>query len=73
MESEWIKVADKFPEVCEWYLAFSEGQIQMLFLDCVEPLLKDSLLWLSPEGDWDHEVTHWKTLPPPPVDSAEGE
>lgn len=58
--SNWIDVEDKLPEAGQWHLAYSDGQIEILFFDSEHPIQ-----WLQ-HGDWLEKVTHWMPLPSPP-------
>lgn len=60
MKTKWVSVKDRLPKVGNWYLCYSDGQLEILFLDSANPVM-----WLQ-SGDWDFSVTHWMPLPEPP-------
>lgn len=67
MDSGWISVEDRLPEIDEDYLVYTiTGSQYMLIWDWERNLFGELIDW----GWYDFinvNITHWQPLPPPPI------
>jgi len=62
---KWTKLTDKMPKQGAWYLTYTRGMVEILFLDTAEI---DGGYWLSVRevADWEHKVLYWAEMPEAP-------
>ena len=62
---EWISVEDRLPDDMVEVLVIADGNMAIAFHRKGTWSSEDA--WLL----YDHDITHWQPLPPPPVDTKE--